>query len=518
VSRSFVTNFTIYRSDQRGNVAVTFGVMFCFLTIAIGAAVEFNRLSQARSEVQAALDAAALAGATSLQVDHNPQQAERMARAIYTQTMMGRSPISVNKLEVEINDTQTQLTTSIEGSLPTQMLGLVGINRLQINSLSQATAAVGGAGGSTLEVSVMLDVTSSMCDNGIGPCTGGTKLNALKAAAKDLVNIIVPDNQPGNTSRVALVPFSTRVRIDRDGHGEDMMTALTNLPRTWSGYFEECLAGSGGDVGEESGVWTCTSSQVNWMNNWDVMPCVTDRYHNGGSGLDVTEDPPGPNKWLNAHDGGRMPFSWDSSDTPPADRRGLVTTDPADHWNYRHQGPCSAPEPNQIMPLTRDKDELDDRIDELEAYGSTAGALGTAWSWYMLSPQWSSIWTGTATPAPYSQLTETNESGAPRLRKVAVLMSDGVYNTIRGSTGQDQQTVSNHATTICANMKAQGIEIFSVGFALNELSGSERTIAENTLRSCGTDVAHFYNTLDPAQLRQAFRDIAMQLAPLYVSK
>ena len=87
-------------------------------------------------------------------------------------------------------------------------------------------------------------------------------------------------------------------------------------------------------------------------------------------------------------------------------------------------------------------------------------------------------------------------NGRPLLRKVAVLMSDGVYNTVRGWKDQNQQTVSNSAKAICTNMKAQGIEIFTVGLALDELTTTERAIAENTLQSCGTDLSHFYSTLN----------------------
>ena len=109
-------------------------------------------------------------------------------------------------------------------------------------------------------------------------------------------------------------------------------------------------------------------------------------------------------------------------------------------------------------------------------------------------------------------------SGAPLLRKVAVLMTDGGYNTYRGWKGQNQQEVSNYAKQICTNMKAKGIEIFTVGFALDQLPANERTVAEATLKACGTDLQHFYDTLNVAQLQVAFRDIALQLSAIYMSE
>ncbi len=114
-------------------------------------------------------------------------------------------------------------------------------------------------------------------------------------------------------------------------------------------------------------------------------------------------------------------------------------------------------------------------------------------------------------------MSAVSASGAPRLRKIAVLMSDGVYNTARWKD-QPKDAVSNDAVTICTNMKAAGIEIYTVGFNLDELDPSDRTRAENTLRSCGTDVSHFYNALNSAQLQVHFRDIAMKLSTLFLAK
>jgi len=61
-------------------------------------------------------------------------------------------------------------------------------------------------------------------------------------------------------------------------------------------------------------------------------------------------------------------------------------------------------------------------------------------------------------------------------------------------------------------MNAKGIEIYTVGCDLDSLPSNERAIAEDTLQSCGRSVQHFYDTLDPAELQNAFRDIAVQLS------
>ena len=89
-------------------------------------------------------------------------------------------------------------------------------------------------------------------------------------------------------------------------------------------------------------------------------------------------------------------LSMDSTDVPLAFGQGTgVAGDPADHWNFRPDGACGdIAEGNDVTPLSTDKAALLARIDALQGYGGTAGALGTSWSWYMLSPDWGPVWSG----------------------------------------------------------------------------------------------------------------------------
>lgn len=70
---------------------------------------------------------------------------------------------------------------------------------------------------------------------------------------------------------------------------------------------------------------------------------------------------------------------------------------------------------------------------------------------------------------------------------------------------------------MCTSMKAKGIEIYTVGFALDQLSPSEQAIARKTLQDCGTDLKHFYDTLNVDQLKSAFKEIAVSLSAVYLA-
>jgi hypothetical protein len=79
-------------------------------------------------------------------------------------------------------------------------------------------------------------------------------------------------------------------------------------------------------------------------------------------------------------------------------------------------------------------------------------------------------------------------------------MTDGAYNASRGIVGA--ATTANldaAAIQMCDGMKAKGIEIYTVGYALNTLPAAEQSNATSTLQSCGSDIAHFYQSIDAAK-------------------
>ncbi len=62
----------------------------------------------------------------------------------------------------------------------------------------------------------------------------------------------------------------------------------------------------------------------------------------------------------------------------------------------------ACPRDAKVMALTDDKIALRNEVNRWSAGGSTAGHLGTAWAWYLISPQWSALWPNSSRPAPYN--------------------------------------------------------------------------------------------------------------------
>lgn len=168
--------------------------------------------------------------------------------------------------------------------------------------------------------------------------------------------------------------------------------------------------------------------------------------------------------------------------------------------------PCK--DGSEVFPLSRKKSDLKAMVRSLTAGGMTAGHLGTAWAWYLLSPNWSDLFDSSEEPAPYAKLREVDEKGKPKLRKIAVLMTDGEYNMAYLNADSTTQ-----ARAICEEMKTTGIEVFTVGFEVGE-SG---TVVE-TLKKCASAPSNFYNATDGTALIKAFRDIALKASPLRISQ
>ena len=402
--------FRDFIAEERGTIAILFGLSVILIVTIVGGATDYGRWLNAKSRQQQAMDAAALAAGRVAQTTSGDEAAVlAAARAYYDQAKSWW--LTTDNAKFEIVDSGKAVRAVSEGSVATPFFSVIGIESLPVNVGAKVVLASGGNSDSRIEVALMLDVTGSM---------SGDKMEDLKLAAKDLVNIVVDDTD-SQYSRVALAPFSEHVNVGLD-------------------YFEKVTGR------EPAGSSTATT-------------CVRERQ----TGDRYTDEAPGAGNYF----------------------------DRGPEWGWCK--PYST-----IMPLSGNKAALTQHIDGFETTGRTAGHLGTAWAWYLLSPKWNSVW-GNTHAGPYNE---------KKLRKIAVLMTDGEYNKrYSGDTSAEQ------ARAICTNMKAAGLIVYSVGFQIT--SGGE---AYQTLQHCATDSSYFFNSTTGDELRQAFREIALQITTLRISK
>src|SRR6202521_1938078 len=220
-----------FSHDRSGNVVMMFGLLAIPLVAMIGLAVDFGRVYSVTSHTQAALDAAALAAARTSQL--NPTDPVNQASAAATAYFNQAKPQDVvtSTLQFSPNSSSTAFTVTATSWVRTPFLsvlyslaqktatagapagcqangfGCVVVTTTATSALCPSQACSGsGGGGSNVEISLMLDVTGSMCV----PCT---KIQAVQSAAKDLISIVVAPTtgQSQFYSRVALAPFAEAV-------------------------------------------------------------------------------------------------------------------------------------------------------------------------------------------------------------------------------------------------------------------------------------------------------------------
>ncbi|WP_122468175.1 pilus assembly protein TadG-related protein [Brevundimonas lutea] len=176
-----------------------------------------------------------------------------------------------------------------------------------------------------------------------------------------------------------------------------------------------------------------------------------------------------------------------------------------------------------LMPLSSDIGALKSKIDGLQIGGSTAGHIGAAWGWYAVSPNFSSLWTGSSTPGAHDP---------DRLLKAVILMTDGEFNTPYCSgviawdagdgSGAYQDKINCAATNgdafdqaeaLCDAMRAQGILVYTVGFQV-PANGA----AANIMRECASSAQTAYLPASGSDLTNAFRAIGRDITRLRISK
>jgi Flp pilus assembly protein TadG len=501
--------------DRRGAVGMMFGLLAIPLTAALGLAIDFGRVYAVRSQTQSALDAGALAAGRVAQVEKTDtlNKASAAATAFFDQAKP--TNVVTSNLQFSPNAQNTQFTVTATSWVRTPFLGVlhalvskggaagapagctgnyfgcVELTTTATAALCPSAACSGNSsGGSNVEISLMLDVTGSMCS----PCS---KIDAVKSAAKDLIDIVVWDDQSTYTSRVALAPFAEAVNV-----GTVLAPLVRGVPIVNTSSTAEAFTSTSvlsDSTKQPTKQWikftrasgsSCSSSST---CTWQVSSkCVTERV-----GAQAYTDAPPTTAFV-----GKGYFGTDTNASC-----GVA--------NY------SDAEVNSIQPLSRDTTMLKRRIDKLTTAGSTAGHLGTAWAWYLLSPNWNYLFPTASAAGPYSDLTTLNSKGMPKLRKIAVLMTDGDYNinycksveALNSDQSPDINCNSENgksqaqATALCTAVKNAKIEVYTVGFQVS-------SAAKTFLTSCATDAAHYYDATTEIALQQAFRDIALKIATL----
>ena len=451
--RAFARALRRLKRDERGAALLIFTIALVPLLAVVAVGIDLSRVLLIKQKLVNAADAAALAVGTkpNLTSEEATAVAQSFIRAHYPDSYFG------DLKSFSVSTSSTQVSVSVTAQIPTTFLQVLNTQSLQVTVNAQAERPQ-----RKLEVALVLDRTGSMA---------GQRIDDLKLAAKDLVDIVVWDNQTdAYYSKVAIVPYAAAVNVG--GYAQQVrggiLSGLCLVPGCLQFQFQNALL---------------------QLKIRLITTCVSERT--------------GPHAF---------------TDAPPT--TALVGS------NYLEAGnPCPS---NVIVPLTNNKTLLKNEIDLLQASGSTAGHIGAAWGWYLLSPNWGYLWPAASQPASYAELSKRDSRGLPLLQKFIVLMTDGAFNTAycNGVISRDSTSGSgsaaehincdapnghsfDQAEALCGGAKAAGITIYTVGFGI-----ADDQRARDVMARCATDASHAYVASTGDELRQSFRDIATRISTL----
>lgn len=440
--------------DRRGNYGMMMAVLAPMLLLGAGFGINIAQLSTARSNLLAALDSAVTSTARDLTTGVIEEKDARTNLEAFLFANGERSFSKLDKLKLDSvvldrHRKTVEAKASVTVNVVFPLFGAANVQTITTESAARYSDR-------KIEVAMMLDVTGSMKKSG-----KTDKIGDLRAAATIAVEALLDGNKhnPGRI-RVTLVPYAASVNA---GALADKTVFIEqkggpNLPPTG---------------------WTPPASRAD--------NCATERKLENGN-ADLSDDAPESSRW---------------NSTTETYYKALVNRDERLDDEKTTKCPAAA-----IVPLTTDEDELKQVIESFVADGNTGGGIATQWAYYMLSPKWrDAIVDAGLGDGPADHHPE-------KVGKIAILMTDGEYNRAYAGSSSSMTTNSqNNARNLCTRMKNDGIEIFTVGFALQK-SGAARTTMSNCASPDTPLTKHFYDAATGDELKAAFRDIVRNIERL----
>ena len=526
----FVSRLRAFGRSESGMTLPLLAISMVTITGMTGIAIDVARAQLVQSKLQFSLDAAGLAGTSTVSTSALTTEVNKYLDANFN----GYLGSTVTATNVSANNSNTVFSLSATATLPTTFLNVVGEKTISVNAATEITRAVSG-----LELVLVLDNTGSMQNSAGGSVS---KIDALKSAATTLINTLYGSNDSVKDLYVGVVPFSQAVNIGTshsswmDATYDATLTDWGPSPSAWAGCVDARFNNSEDQVDDPPSQSNTNTlfRQYFWpsstYNNWkscsvQYKKCVT-AYNRCKNGSCVVSSPTCSTS--NGHtctqiaDSCSTTTSCTTSSTTTCTNLGNVCTY-SSPLNTTSRGPnylC----PQEVTPMTTSKTTVLSAISTMVAQGNTEINQGMFWGWNMISPRWRGYWGGTMDsnhlPLDYH---------TPHMNKAIVMLTDGINtidNTSHGSywylsDGKLGTTSSTTAVTtmddrtrsICTAMKNQGVYIYTIALGTDTTSASLQL-----LEDCATSSNYYFNSPNTDQLQTVFSAIGDSLSNLRVSK
>ncbi len=459
--------FRRFRQNRQGAAAVIFAIALLPIGLAVGAAVDYASAMRMRTTLTSSLDSAALSVAVAQAGGQNVNLANAaLTQAVQKALIAALGPFAANAHVVTSAsiDGSGALAANAQISVPTRLMGLIGINSMSVNATTRVSMPAG-----PVELAMVLDTTGSMA---------GAKIAALQTAATNLTNTLFSIPNAASNVKVAVVPFTDYVNI-----------GLADRNATWlTGAQDYTTPASGSCTTEPNYVCTGGYTTVNTTctNDGITLPCSYQNC-NGYTQQGTYQSCPSPvtHTWYGCVGSRTYPTDIGAN----ADKADATNPIPA-LLDYG----CTT----QLQRLTNNQTTVQTAINNLSAYGETYIAPALLWGWRTLSPY-----------TPYAD----GAAYGGRTRKYIVLMTDG-FNTHSPNypdhEGSDTTTANTLTSQTCTAVKAKGITIFSVAFQVTDLT------IKSILQNCATSSTGYFDSTSAADLQAAFQAIGAAITQVRI--
>lgn len=544
--RSAVRRFS--GADQ-GNIAVIFAFAAIPILGLVGAAIDYSRVNNARSSLQAALDSAALmvskdlTNGTIVESDIDAK-AKSYFGALYNGKMGTVSPSDIHATYTPKNSSgiSTILVTG-SGNMKTDFMKVAGFP-----SLNYTTSSTAAWGNTRMRVAMVLDNTGSMASNG--------KMAAMQSAAKDMIDTLSSYNKQTGDVYISIIPFT-----------KDVNVGTTNVNASWinwteweaeppilvgnkSSSFNSAVGGSNCPFTNNNHGFTCmdrpatlpgataapngkipsTGTYAGYIcpsvDSGKKLAGKTGIYYNGcyttatgatascGSNTACTCTGSGSSKICHLWRGDGTAATaaaapahstWtgcindrDQDYDTKNDAPGSSNASPSSKFYAEQWKDCLSA---TVFPMSNDWQTLKNQITAMTSAGNTNQAVGMAWGWQSLS----------TTNGPIAAPTKASNY---IYKDYIVLLSDGMNTQNRWSTSQT--SIDTRQEKLCANVagdKTNPITVFTIQVNIDNADPKSQV-----LQDCATKDGSFQMITSSSQTSDAFKNILTQISKLRVAK
>ena len=480
-----------FRLDRRGAVAVFIALAIIPMIGFVGIATDAARAYLVKSRLSSALDSAGLAGGYSFFLTTRDADIQMFFDANFPTGYMGAT---ISGPQVTVDEEAETITLTAGATIPTSFMRVFGFETMSVSADAEVTRKM-----KALDVVLAIDMSGSM---GRGAGSSGTRIQAARSAATELINILFGSDSSKAVLNIGLVPWNGKVNVTVNGSVFDpTLTTTVAEPAFTNPENPSPNPASPPPPNPQNQVFFANNSPVPLLEappaGW--RGAVYNRFLDDGVPDDDADIVYGPVNLPAADWVAWQPVGPEGEPVPGSDRCALAIG----------SSECRPTLSHGITPLQNQKQVIVDAVAALtRPTGVTNIPGGLGWAWRVVKP-----------PAPFTEAIPDPEYDR---EQAIVLLTDGQnyggsgdgYKGTFGLGGTARPDMNARLLALADAIKADSVVIYVVQFAF---AGTALQTLLQTVAS-GPGSPYYYFAPDAATLQQVFREVANHLSELRLSK